>query len=81
MVQWPLAAAVMIVTKGGRPADNFSSCELNPIGRKIKAPPGRKRSIDPKTIADLKAQKVGATEIARQLGIGRASVYRVLGEG
>jgi DNA invertase Pin-like site-specific DNA recombinase len=42
---------------------------------------GRKRSIDPKVIADLKAQKIGATEIARQLGIGRASVYRVLGEG
>jgi DNA invertase Pin-like site-specific DNA recombinase len=42
---------------------------------------GRKRSIDPKLIADLKAQKVGATEIARKLGIGRASVYRALGGG
>lgn len=39
---------------------------------------GRKRSIDPQLIADLKAQNVGATEIARQLGIGRASVYRIL---
>ena len=30
-------------------------------------------------VAVLKAQGLGATEIARQLGIGRASVYRVLG--
>jgi DNA invertase Pin-like site-specific DNA recombinase len=37
---------------------------------------GRKRSIDFATIADLKAQGIGATEIARKLGIGRASVYR-----
>jgi DNA invertase Pin-like site-specific DNA recombinase len=42
---------------------------------------GRKRSVDPKVIAELKAQKVGATEIARQLGSGRAAVYRVLGDG
>jgi DNA invertase Pin-like site-specific DNA recombinase len=41
---------------------------------------GRRRSIDPKVIADLRAQEVGATEIARQLGIGRASVYHVLGD-
>jgi len=27
----------------------------------------------------LKDQGVGATEIARRLGIGRASVYRVIG--
>jgi DNA invertase Pin-like site-specific DNA recombinase len=42
---------------------------------------GRKRSIDSAVIADLKAKGIGATEIARQLGIGRASVYRVLGQG
>jgi DNA invertase Pin-like site-specific DNA recombinase len=42
---------------------------------------GRKRSIDSGVIADLKAQGIGATEIARKLGIGRASVYRVLSDG
>jgi DNA invertase Pin-like site-specific DNA recombinase len=40
---------------------------------------GRKPSIDVATIRDLAGQGVGATEIARRLGIGRASVYRILG--
>lgn len=40
---------------------------------------GRKRSIDPAEIAALKAQGHGASTIARKLGIGRASVYRVSG--
>src|SRR4051794_35227460 len=39
---------------------------------------GRKPSIDPKAIEALKAEGLGATEIAKRLGIGRASVYRVL---
>ena len=39
---------------------------------------GRKPSIDPARIAELKAQGLGATEIAKRLGIGRASVYRVI---
>jgi DNA invertase Pin-like site-specific DNA recombinase len=39
---------------------------------------GRKPSIDAKAIAALKAEGLGATEIAKRLGIGRASVYRVL---
>jgi DNA invertase Pin-like site-specific DNA recombinase len=37
---------------------------------------GRKRSIDYEAIAKLKAKGLGATEIAKQLGIARASVYR-----
>jgi DNA invertase Pin-like site-specific DNA recombinase len=37
---------------------------------------GRKRSIDYEAVAKLKAKGLGATEIAKQLGIARASVYR-----
>src|SRR5580692_2764798 len=39
---------------------------------------GRKPSIDMADVAALKAEGLGATEIAKRLGIGRASVYRVL---
>lgn len=40
---------------------------------------GRKPSIDPAEVWHLyTTEKMGATAIARQLGIGRASVYRVL---
>jgi DNA invertase Pin-like site-specific DNA recombinase len=39
---------------------------------------GRPPSIDADKVAALKAEGLGATEIAAQLGIGRASVYRVL---
>ena len=40
---------------------------------------GRKPSVDLHAIRRLREeQKLGATEIARRLGIGRASVYRVL---
>lgn len=41
---------------------------------------GRKPSIDTAEVRRLKAEGVGPAEIARRLGIGRASVYRVLGE-
>ena len=39
---------------------------------------GRKRSIDRDAVRRLKADGIGATEIARRLGIGRATVYKVL---
>lgn len=40
---------------------------------------GRKPSIDPAEVRRLRTdEKLGATEIAERLGIGRASVYRVL---
>ncbi|MBS0240350.1 MAG: recombinase family protein [Proteobacteria bacterium] len=39
---------------------------------------GRKASIDPAAVAKLKAEGLGASEIAKRLKIGRASVYRVL---
>ncbi len=38
---------------------------------------GRPRTIDPERVAELRASGLGATEIARQLGVGRASVYRL----
>ncbi len=39
---------------------------------------GRKRTINAKRVADLKAEGLGPTGIARKLGISRASVYRLL---
>jgi len=39
---------------------------------------GRRPSLDVAKIRDLRADGVGATEIAKTLGVGRASVYRVL---
>src|ERR1700758_1084632 len=41
---------------------------------------GRKPSIDAVAVRKLRHEGVGAAEITRRLGIGRASVYRVLGE-
>lgn len=41
---------------------------------------GRKPSIDSAEVQRLRVvEKLGATEIARRLGVGRASVYRALG--
>lgn len=37
---------------------------------------GRKATIDASQVATLRQQGLGASEIARRLGIGRASVYR-----
>ena len=39
---------------------------------------GRKRSIDAEKVKQLRDEGMGATKIAEILGIGRASVYRVL---
>ena len=38
---------------------------------------GRLPTIDPAQIAELKVQGLGASAIAKKLGIARASVYRV----
>jgi DNA invertase Pin-like site-specific DNA recombinase len=42
---------------------------------------GRQASIDVARIREMKAQGLGATAIAKALGIGRASVFRVLEAG
>ena len=39
---------------------------------------GRKPTIDRSTVRDLFNEGIGASEIARRLKIGRASVYQVL---
>ncbi len=39
---------------------------------------GRKPSVDVTAVRQLHQQGIGATEIAKRLGIGRASVYRAL---
>jgi DNA invertase Pin-like site-specific DNA recombinase len=41
---------------------------------------GRPATIEPAKVAALKAEGLGATEIAKRLGVGRASVYRVLAD-
>lgn len=41
---------------------------------------GRKPSIDRDKVRELKSQGLGASKIAKELDIGRASVYRVLQE-
>ena len=41
---------------------------------------GRPPSIDPEKVKAMHAEGMGGTEIARAIGIGRASVYRMLGK-
>ena len=40
---------------------------------------GRKPSVDVEKVKKLKASGMGASAIAKEMGIGRASVYRALG--
>jgi len=40
---------------------------------------GRKPSVDLEQVKALKESGLGASAIAKEMGIGRASVYRVLG--
>jgi DNA invertase Pin-like site-specific DNA recombinase len=41
---------------------------------------GRKRTIDRKKLRTLREKSLGATDIARQMGIGRSTVYKLLNE-
>ncbi len=43
--------------------------------------PGQPASIDAARVRELKGKGLGASEIAKVLKIGRASVYRVLDAG
>jgi DNA invertase Pin-like site-specific DNA recombinase len=40
---------------------------------------GRKPSVDVEKVRELKDSGMGASAIAKEMGIGRTSVYRVLG--
>ncbi len=40
---------------------------------------GRNPSVDVEKVKELKASGLGASAIAKEMGIGRASVYRALG--
>jgi DNA invertase Pin-like site-specific DNA recombinase len=41
---------------------------------------GRKRTVDRERVYAMKAQGIGATEIANQLRIGRSTIYKLLKE-
>ena len=41
---------------------------------------GRKQIVDRAKLLELKNAGIGATEIAKQLGIGRATVYKIMNE-
>jgi DNA invertase Pin-like site-specific DNA recombinase len=61
---------------------------IRPFQWDIFAPPltangvrfGRKRTVDRKKILALHESGIGATVIARQMGVGRSTVYKLLGE-
>jgi len=41
---------------------------------------GRKRTIDAEKLRTLRKNGLGATDIAKQMGIGRSTVYKLLNE-
>jgi DNA invertase Pin-like site-specific DNA recombinase len=50
-------------------------------GRGVYAGKGRPKKVDRNEIARLKGEGMNPTDIAKQLGINRTTVYRVLGAG
>ena len=55
-----------------RQADGIAKAKLKGVYK------GRPKSVDVSRIAAMRAEGFGATEIARRLGVGRASVYRAM---
>ena len=55
-----------------RQAEGIAAAKLKGVYK------GRKPIIDPAKVRELKVAGVGVSNIARQLGIARQSVYRVL---
>jgi DNA invertase Pin-like site-specific DNA recombinase len=55
----------------------FANCEAQTSAGGVYK--GRPPSIEASRVRELKAQGMRATDIAKALKIGRASVYRVLG--
>ena len=41
---------------------------------------GRKRTVDREKVLSMKAQGIGASKIAKQLSIGRSTVYKILSQ-
>ena len=41
---------------------------------------GRKRTVNRQQVLTMKSRNLGASEIAKQLNIGRSTVYKILGE-
>jgi DNA invertase Pin-like site-specific DNA recombinase len=56
-----------------RQAEGIAKAKANGVYR------GRKASVDVERVKELKANGMGATAIANEMGIARATVYRVLG--
>jgi len=42
---------------------------------------GRKRSVDRTKLKEMRDAGMGATDISKEMGIGRATVYKILNEG
>ena len=56
--------------------ERVSEGRMEAVARGIKM--GRKRSVDYQTVKELFQKGVGATKIAKDMGIGRSTVYKAL---
>jgi DNA invertase Pin-like site-specific DNA recombinase len=70
-----IRSIVMVMT---RLSDSAFASGCIAVIRSCKKVKGRPATISPDAVRELRSQSLGATEIAKQLRIGRASVYRAL---